>query len=366
MKSKGGREVRIGGLFGKLKFARDYFYCGQCQTSCTPADERLGIVHQHTRGARELISLAGAVDSFGEASTKLLPRFCGLAVSTSLVQRITEEAGNRLGGQLADKQVPGEDQEWDWYQDSEGKTCAYVSADATGVGQQAADGGRAEGRMVFVGLVSNPVPADWQGKKPATQTRYVTSLSSLEGLVVPLRAQAGAVGMDRADRWIALSDGGSGLEDFFRVNFPRSEIILDFYHAAEHVCDFVKLFSQGDESLQESLCQQWCHQLKHEGVDALLKSLASVKLPAVAEIQTGSAELLRYLQNHRHKMDYPRYRQLGWSIGSGAIESACKNVMGRLKGGGMRWGQEGTAGVSHLRALYKSERTQWTAFWQTA
>jgi len=42
--------------------------------------------------------------------------------------------------------------------------------------------------------------------------------------------------MDAAKRWVAISDGGSGLEEFLRVNFPRVEVvILDFYHAAEYL-----------------------------------------------------------------------------------------------------------------------------------
>jgi len=34
--------------------------------------------------------------------------------------------------------------------------------------------------------------------------------------------------MDRAEQWIALSDGGNGLEDFFDVYFPGAVKILDF------------------------------------------------------------------------------------------------------------------------------------------
>ena len=47
--------------------------------------------------------------------------------------------------------------------------------------------------------------------------------------------------MDRAERWIALSDGGAGLEDWLRANFGRVEaVILDFYHAAEYLGDLAK------------------------------------------------------------------------------------------------------------------------------
>ena len=37
-------------------------------------------------------------------------------------------------------------------------------------------------------------------------------------------------------------------------------------------------------------------------------------------------------------MDYPRYRDAGWPIGSGLVDGRCKFVVGRLfKGNGMRW-----------------------------
>jgi hypothetical protein len=65
-------------------------------------------------------------------------------------------------------------------------------------------------------------------------------------------------------------------------------------------------------------------------------------------------------------MDYPQYQANGWLIGSGHVEAACKTVVGqRLKGSGMRWSAEGADAVCHLRALFKSEATQWEAFWQS-
>ena len=51
-------------------------------------------------------------------------------------------------------------------------------------------------------------------------------------------------------------------------------------------------------------------------------------------------------------------------IGSGPVESACKRVVGqRLKCAGMRWGEPGSDGVCHLRALFLSEKGQWDAYW---
>ena len=47
-----------------------------------------------------------------------------------------------------------------------------------------------------------------------------------------------------------------------------------------------------------------------------------------------------------------------------AVESVCKTVVGqRLKLAGMRWGEDGAHAVCHLRALYRSEKGRWKAFW---
>ena len=54
----------------------------------------------------------------------------------------------------------GSAQEWAWHKDAEGKTCAYVSMDATGVPQQGPGATAAEGRMATVGMVYNPIPED--------------------------------------------------------------------------------------------------------------------------------------------------------------------------------------------------------------
>jgi hypothetical protein len=84
-------------------------------------------------------------------------------------------------------------------------------------------------------------------------------------------------------------------------------------------------------------------------------------LPAVR------AEVLGYFGNQVDRMDYPTYEANGWYIGSGAVESACKTVVGqRLKGSGMRWSEDGAHALCHVRALYRSEHSQWTDFWRRA
>jgi hypothetical protein len=324
-----------------------------------------------TPGAAQAVSLAGVIVSFAEAADEVLSRLAGLRVSEATVQRTTEAAGKELGDRLAAGGTFGPARDWAWHKDAQGKTCAYVSLDATSVPQQGPEGAKVDGRMATVAMLYNPIPEDrarWanpQGKRPPWQARYQASLDGQATLGQPLRKQGAQVGMDRAERWIALSDGGSGLEDWLKTNFGRVEaVILDFYHASEHLGALAKAWHGAGTEAAEVQHQQWSHRLKHEGGQAVLDELQALEVGSRPSAREVWRETLTYFENQVHRMDYPRYVAQGWQIGSGPVESACKTVVNqRLKCAGMRWGERGSDSVCHLRALFLSERGQWDAFW---
>lgn len=357
---------------GDFPLQRAYYHCRSCGTGTVPWDDALGLSRQAlTPGARELVCIAGAVDSFAEAADVVLRKMASLRVSGSTVERTSEAVGHEIGHQLAAGATFGAKTPWAWHEDAEGKTCAYVSLDLTGLGMQGPDGAKAEGRMAAVAMVYNPVPeesARWarpRGRRPQFQARYVAGLHGQASLAEPWRKQAAQVGMDQAQRWIALSDAGAGVEDLMRVNFGRVEaVILDFYHAAEHLGDLGRALYPGDESAREGWYEQWCHRLKHEGGEVVLGALRALPADGREAVRKAHGEVVVYFENHVHRMDYPTYRAKGWAIGSGPIEAACKTVIGkRMKGGGMRWGEEGADEMCHLRALFASGEEQWEAYW---
>jgi hypothetical protein len=359
---------------GTVAVERGYYLCRRCGNGIFPFDENVGLTpKQLTPGAEKLVALAGLLsDSFEEAAEKVLPEMSGIQLSESTAQRTTEDAGARLGAHLDQGKTLGGPKFWDWHADAEGKKCAYVSIDATGVRQQAKGGGAAEGRMPYVSMVFNPVPDLPEDSpyapsaKAEMNARYLAGLYSLEDLGTILRKQAGQVGMNRADRWIGLSDGGNGLEGFLRSNFPRVEaVIIDFWHVSDHLGDLARAWHPQDEEQAKTLKSAWCHVLKHEGGEKMIALLESLELPPRRPaLRATYDEVLAFLRNHVSRMNYPSYVSKGWQIGSGAMESACKTVVGqRLKLAGMRWREAGTDNVCHLRALYKSERSQWHSFW---
>jgi hypothetical protein len=399
---KGYRPKTVESLLGTIHYRRGYYHCGRCGCGCFPFDDEAGLgPHRLTPGAERVVCLLGlTADSFEEAAEKTLPEVTGLRLGESTVRSVTQDAGARLGQLQEAGHTLGDGEPFKWHKDACGRSCAYVSLDATGVPQQAPGGGPAEGRMPYVAAVYNPAPEKPDESKaeplpiagyepvaetaaaatalpaatprpparPRMQARYIAGLMSLAALGILLRKQAAQVGMEQAVQWIGLSDGGSGLEDFLRTNFNRANlvIILDFWHPTGYLEAVAKAMYPDDEAKRVEQTKAWCSVMKHQGGKAILKVLEDVKIPENKKTaKEAQKEAVQYIANNVHRMDYPYYLSQGWQIGSGPIESACKTVVGqRLKLAGMRWREYGTDNVCHLRALFKSDKGQWVAFWE--
>jgi hypothetical protein len=365
---KGYRDKNTVGLLGDVRVWRGYYHCHHCHQGHFPWDQILRLTPQGlTPGAQEIVSLGGTQEAFGKAAEWTLRKMAGICLSESTVQRTTEAAGERLAEQLKRGQVFGPKKGWDWHQDACGRTCAYLSLDLTGVMMQGAGGVKADGRMAYVGMIYNPQPRrpeDEELSKPCDGVRYLAGHYTLEELGTQMRRQAAQVGVGQAEQWIGLSDGGNGLETWFDVYFPLAVKILDFRHASEYLADLAKKYRKGEEA--KTLMSSWCHLMKHEGGGAILEVLEGLeRRPMNKETREQYDTTTHYIRNNLERMKYPEYLRQGWQIASGGIESACKTVVNqRLNMGGMRWCEEGSDAVCHLRALYRSDPDQWDAFWE--
>jgi hypothetical protein len=359
-------------LVGPVPYARAYYLCRRCGRGLFPFDQQAGLsARQLTPGLERAVTLAGTVADSFEKAADLVWEMAGVRLSESSVERTTEDAGRRLAEQLQAGQTFGPPVAWPWYKDYKGRRCAYIELDATGVRQQGPGGAKADGRMAYVGLVCNPAP-DWpwpDEKRAALKVRYISGLYPLAEVGPLLRPQAGQVGMDQADCWLGLTDGGNGLEERVAENFPLVwAVILDFYHPAEKLTGLARLLYPSDEERAAEQARDWRGLLKEEGGAVLAAVLREWEWPVGhAGLAPAVAEVVGYIERQAHRMEYPEYLAEGWYIGSGAVESACKTVVGqRLKLAGMRWGEEGADALCHLRALYRSEKGQWEAFWNHA
>jgi hypothetical protein len=352
------QQRRVLTVHGELKVQRAYYYCGRCKQSFIPYDDVLGVREEISPGLMPLVCLAGTLVPFADASHDVLQRFSGVRLSASTVLRCTEAAGERLRAQHKEgRMVQPTQVEPQWHAPRErGQPVAYVGMDAFSVPMQGVHATKAEHRMLYTALLYTP---------DKEHTRYLVDFE-LNALAEQVRAQARALGIEQVSELIAITDGGNGLEEALQRNLADDlTTILDWYHAAEHLCAFAKLWLANEEEARRRWQQEAKGILYEQGGEALLTYLRALELPprTSAAVREELRQLIGYFENNRHRTDYPTYRRHGWDIGSGPTEAGCKIIGERLKGSGMRWVEDGAATVATLRALYVSGGKLWDGFW---
>lgn len=131
---------------------------------------------------------------------------------------------------------------------------------------------------------------------------------------------------------------------------------MDYYHAAEHLYEFITLAFKDIEtgrtwgkSIETLLMQSKVEQ----AIQAIQNHETENK-----KLQEAKAGLINYYEQNKERMDYARYAKIGSGIiGSGAIESAHRTVIQkRLKQSGQRWGINGAQNVLNLRVVYMNNK----------
>jgi hypothetical protein len=164
----------------------------------------------------------------------------------------------------------------------------------------------------------------------------------------------------QAEQVAAVMDGAEWLQGMVDGHRPDAVRILDFPHAAQRISAILEAVQQAGHALPLDALSRCLHLLKHCGPGPVLRWLRHLtrSLLAVGTIR----EDLAYLHKREASMQYPRYRDAGWPIGSGMVESANKLVMQtRLKGPGMHWAGSHVNPMLALRNAVCNDR--WSEAW---
>jgi hypothetical protein len=137
--------------------------------------------------------------------------------------------------------------------------------------------------------------------------------------------------------------------------FVRPCEIFDFWHALEHAWEFAQ-FRYGEGSAQTD---RWVHQIAEDlwagKVQEVIARLKRVR-PKTPALRESLQALIRYYSENAGRMRYDEYLRLGYGIGSGAVESAHKQVVhARFRQAGMRWSEAGARRLLALRLLLLNE-----------
>lgn len=158
-----------------------------------------------------------------------------------------------------------------------------------------------------------------------------------------------------SDHLVFISDGAKWIWNYIHERYPNCIQILDFFHCKEHICQFSnKFFTSKEEA--EQFAEELCAMLLDEKVDGAIEKLK--RLETRSEGKRKEKETLTgYLENNKERINYGRFKKNGLLIGSGAIESAQRDVVQkRMKLSGQRWTIPGAQQIVNLRVYHKSGR----------
>ena len=207
-------------------------------------------------------------------------------------------------------------------------------------------------------------------------------------------------------QYVIVTDGAAWIERRIVSIFPGSHAILDAYHALETISKHAKeiygletpeaneFYRQAvsillgetertkftrkprkghkktrksykqivpDKSVEPSTCAMAANSDIPSQIEALVELIRGLKLPESKEY--ALQRLIDFLHNNAHRIDYISYRNLGYQIGSGAMESLHRTAsQKRLKIPGAQWLKETAQSIFNIRMMTLVGK--WNDFWR--
>ena len=292
-----------------------------------------------------------------EPAVQLLEAFTGVRISKSAGRRLTEAAGARLVEQEEQRVIAMEAGEVE--EPKEVAKRLVLSVDGAMV--PLVGGEWAEVRTMVIGEASSADTQEKKTDKRSGKHSYFSRLTDSVGFQRAALVETERRGLYHASEVAAVNDGAEWIQQFIDYHRPDAVRILDFPHAAERFTSIYQICQEEGVPLAVAWPAEQRHRLKEEGGTAVLETLQELQQ---AYPEVGLDEPLAYLRKREQMLQYPQFRQEGWPIGSGIVESANKLVVeARLKGSGMHWHPSQVNAMLTLRNVVCNNR--WDETWPT-
>jgi hypothetical protein len=189
------------------------------------------------------------------------------------------------------------------------------------------------------------------GRRSVVRRFLVTCLGEADEIFRRLYAQLRELGwVDSRTVVVIVGDGAEWIWNRATRFVNRCEI-LDFWHALEHAWTFARLRYGEDSAQADRWVRRIAEDLRAGKVQDVIAALKRLR-PKTEELHASLQSLIGYYSENAGRMRYDEYLRLGYGIGSGAVESAHKQVVhARLRQAGMRWSEAGARRLLALRLL---------------
>jgi hypothetical protein len=184
----------------------------------------------------------------------------------------------------------------------------------------------------------------------------VMTRGGIDALREQLFAECLRHGVGQAAEVLVVADGAMWIWNLVADRFAAATQRLDFYHASQHLWAVAHALHPEDA------------RAAHQWIEPLLKKLkAGRSVKVIAELKAVAKRLrakrrataqseLEYFQAHRDRLDYHLAKKRGQPLGSGAIESTCRQYQCRFKRPGQFWTRSGDEALMCLETFWRNGR----------
>jgi hypothetical protein len=338
--SKESRSRSLVTMAGTHTVRRRKYCCERCGRWIVPRDKKLGIgTGNYSVGVVALVAEVSAGFAF-EAGEDFLARRFGLDLCYKQVQRLAE----RTGAVVCER-------EYDLALGVISDEVVLVSEEQPEILTMSADGVMVHSDGAWTEMKCASFISEEHGRSTLATMEKSGKFGELMYLEAVRR------GLLRAGKVVFVADGAVWIWNMVAHHFPDAVEIVDWYHAVEHLWAVANAwYGQGSLKAKNWVARNKAR-LMEDGANRVISSIKQWKPDAEDHIRI-KRENLHYFTTNTHRMMYATFKAKGYFIGSGSVESACKQYgQGRLKGSGMRWKKPGIEAIAHLRSAVLNRRT---------
>jgi hypothetical protein len=382
---------QIDSRFGQLVVFRRYGWCSHCEVWHFPADYALGLA-KHAPASPYVQEVAALlVSKMPPEQAVLVAERLGLKLSRCLLHREAHRQG--LKAEAARAASLAQLDTWEDLQQLAGATegppaqpfTLVIQIDAWNIRERDAWGQtealRAQGQplsrwhWVYVGTVFR---LDHRGQTAGdraviSQRRYAVTRLGVEALIRQLYREAIDCGLGQTNEVLVIADGAVWIWNAVHDRFPDARQRLDLYHADQHLWTVAhELYGPGTPE-----AAQWVRpllqQIRKDQTPALIKTLQELQPGLDQALHKKVQTQIQYFESHQNRMHYRQIIQARKAVakgtatpaqhlkaneplGSGAIESTCRQYQCRFKRTGQFWTMPGDEALMCLETFWRNGR----------
>ena len=357
---------------GAVRFYRTHGWCPRCEQWVFPADAALGLLENSTASPLVQEMCALLVSKMPcEQAEPVSARVAGIQWSRSTLAREAQRQGDRAMQKRQSLTAPpalqpslapvGLDQPLKPF-------TLILQIDAWNI-RERDDWGQTQPRRqrgeeikrwhwVYTATCFRLEQRCRKGKRRAliTERSSVATRQGIEPMIQQLHAEAMRRGLAQAERVWVIADGAVWIWNAVQDRFAQAIQRLDLFHANAYLWAVANQIHPANTAAARRWVKPLLQQLRTDKVLKVIGTLEELKPRLSHAAATAATDAIEYYQNHQTRMQYAAGEKRGEPVGSGAIESTCRQMQCRMKRCGQFWSTAGDEALLCLETFWRNDR----------